>query len=53
MRKGLTFRVLGLALALTLFGAACAAESGSGGRTDAGARGESETTEDDAMSSGT
>ena len=49
MRKGLTFRVLGLALALMLFGAACAAEDESGGRTNAGARGES--MEDDTTSS--
>ena len=53
MRKGLTFRVLGLALALMLFGAACAAEGESGGRIEAGARGESESTEDRTMSSDT
>ena len=49
MRKGLTFRVVGLALALMLFGVACGS-SDSGG-TNAGGTGSSEGSEDDTMSS--
>ena len=50
MRKGLAFRVVGLALALMLFGAACGSSNESGG-TSAGGGSGAGSNEDDTMSS--
>ena len=46
MRKGLTFRVVGLALALMLFGAACASSNESGGGSTGSGSGTGATSED-------